>query len=371
MEAIGTLAGGIAHDFNNLLTGIIGYTSLIKTNINPNDKIYKNVEIIEKTSFKAADLIKQLLSFARKGKRKNVHFDIHSIIDEVIDLLTRTIDKRINLIKRFYNEPLYTVGDPGQIEQIILNLAVNARDAIEKGGEIIFSTDIIYLDENYCKPFPETSPGYFVVLTVKDSGHGIPDEICNRIFEPFFTTKEPGKGTGMGLAVAYGIVVNHRGLMKVESKEDEGTTFKIFLPLEKYFKNIENVNISEEIVGGKGTILIVDDEKIVRDVLTNMLNNIGYNTYAVNDGKEAIEYYKENQNNIDIIILDMIMPIINGYDCYIELKKINIDVKAILLTGHITDSKFMSITNEGINAIITKPFSISNLAQVLSEIISG
>ncbi len=370
MEAIGTLAGGLAHDFNNLLSGVLGYADLAKMELDPDSAIYRDLEIIERTADRAAALVKQLLSFARKGKQHNVPFDLHIIIDEVITILKHTIDKRIKLTKRFKDRALHIIGDPGQMEQVIMNLVVNSRDAMPEGGELAFTTDIVYLDEEFCRNNAAANPGFYSLICIKDTGGGIPEHIKNRIFEPFFTTKEQGKGTGMGLAVAYGIVTNHCGFMEVESGMNKGTTFKLYLPLQEPERR-KSTKISHRIpIVGNGGIMVVDDEDVVCEVMERMLKGLGYKTYVAKNGQEAVEYYSTSKDNIDLVLIDMIMPKMNGRDCYRALKEINPAIKAVLITGHIPEDMAYDALNDGMKDVIFKPFSKSRLAQVVHNVIN-
>ena len=243
MEAIGTLAGGVAHDFNNLLTGILGYAELLKLRSSPDDKVHQAADVIEKAATRAASLTQQLLGFARRGKHQNVTVDIHAAVQEVTRLLGRTLDKSINLRQDFGPQPIGIQGDPGQINQIVLNLTVNAADAMTQGGDIVFRTALVNLTEGQRRKHEECATGPHALLSVSDSGSGISKEVLPRIFEPFFTTKEQGKGTGMGLAMVYGIVQNHGGFVEVESEVGRGTTFSLYFPLARPRENPEGPGV--------------------------------------------------------------------------------------------------------------------------------
>jgi PAS domain S-box-containing protein len=370
MEAIGTLAGGLAHDFNNLLSGILGYADLAKMDLEQETPAYRDLEVIERTADRAAGLVKQLLSFARRGKKHNVPFDLHIIIDEVITILKHTIDKRIMLSKKYKDRALYIVGDPGQVEQVIMNLSVNARDAMPEGGELLFSTDIVHLDEEFCRHNSAARPGFYSLVCIKDTGNGIPESIRSRIFEPFFTTKELGKGTGMGLAVAYGIVANHCGFMEVESEQNRGTRFKVYLPLQESTESKGRKPDTHIPIAGSGGVMVVDDEAVVCEVMDRMLKGLGYRTYVARNGQQAVENYNALKDNIDLVLIDMIMPKMNGRDCYRALKKINPGVKAVLITGHIPEDMAYDALNDGMKDVIFKPFSKTRLAEVVHNIIN-
>ncbi|MBN1525725.1 MAG: PAS domain S-box protein [Spirochaetales bacterium] len=370
MEALGTLAGGIAHDFNNLLSGILGYADLIKSDTDPDSSIHQDVDVIDKTAHKAAGLVRQLLNFARKGKQNTVVFDIHMIIDEVMTILKHSIDKRIKIIRRFSGDSIFIAGDPGQIEQVIINLAVNACDAMEKGGDLVFETGIITPASKKRFAYPHLAEAEYVSVTVRDSGEGIPDEIRDRIFEPFFTTKEPGKGTGMGLAVAYGIIANHDGIIEVERNEPSGTLFRLLLPLARSRQQQEMPRaVHEQHHAGEGKILVVDDEDVVCRVLERMLSQQGYNVTVVHDGEEAIKAYSRDHDVIDIVLIDMVMPKMNGRDCFRAMRKMNPDVNAVLITGYLPEGTAYEAITEGMRDVIFKPFSRERLSRVIHTIL--
>jgi two-component system cell cycle sensor histidine kinase/response regulator CckA len=360
MEAIGTLAGGIAHDFNNLLSGILGYSGLLKLHAEGQPQVLQSAEIIERTALRAAELTQKLLGFARRGKHKNVAVNIHRAIDDCIELLSRTIDKRIEIVRRFEASHDKVMGDPTQMEQILLNLAINARDAIEDQGRITFSTSIEEVRGE------EAEPGIYLVASVGDSGCGIPPEIRSRVFEPFFTTKENGKGTGMGLAMVYGIVKNHGGTIRLESEPGKGTTFHCYLPLTDQSVREEVVKATP-MVRGSGKILVVDDEELLRDVACKLLKHLGYQVVTASDGLQACEYYEEHQRDVDLVIVDMIMPKVGGAECFRNLKRINPEVRAVLSTGYSLNDTAQQLLDEGMVGFIQKPYQLSQLSEVMAK----
>ncbi len=367
MEAIGMLAGGIAHDFNNLLGGIMGYANLIKLKTLNDESILKAAETIENASKRAAELTQQLLGFARMGKYENVVVDIHDIILDVIAFLKRTIDKKIVVIHKFCSEPATILGDQNQMHQVILNLSINASDAMPSGGKLIFSTDVIQADEEYCKTYTDLSPGKYLSLSVTDTGHGIPKNIQGRIFEPFFTTKEIGKGTGMGLAMIYGIVKNHNGLIHVNSEVKKGATFKLYFPLymgssEKKIESKENGPTK-----GHGRILLVDDEELLRNSVADILNHLGYEVVTAFDGQDAVEYYQKFGKDVDLVIMDLTMPRLNGAESFKVIKEINPDVKVILSTGYSPTDKTQKMLNAGVVGFIQKPYIARQLSKVIAK----
>ncbi|MBN2583692.1 MAG: PAS domain S-box protein [Planctomycetes bacterium] len=291
LEAIGELAGGVAHDFNNLLTGIIGYANLLKSNQHKEEETAEIAGAIEVAAHRAARLTSQLLGFARRGKNQNIPVDLHGVVREVVDLLGRTVDKNINIHSVLNASPSTVMGDPGQMQQIVLNLAVNARDAMLEGGELTIRTECVELGEEYCRLHAEVSPGNYLCLSVMDTGVGIPRDVLPRIFEPFFTTKESPKGTGMGLSMVYGIVKNHGGSVQVYSEVGHGSTFRVYLPVTAEAPADRRHVAPPQPVLGHGRILLIDDEPVVRQTAVRMLSELGYEVIVASDGREAQEIY--------------------------------------------------------------------------------
>lgn len=370
LEAIGQLAGGIAHDFNNLLTGILGYANLLKLNPQRQDIVLQAAQVIEKAAERGAQLTSQLLGFARQGKHQNVLVDLHATIHEVITLLSRTVDKKIKFTQRLQARDVLIQGDPGQLQQVILNLALNARDAMPEGGEMIFATEVVTLDEAYCRQHIGARPGHYLLLSITDTGAGIPKAIQDRIFEPFFTTKTPGKGTGMGLAMVYGIVKNHGGTIRVYSEEGQGATFKVYLPIAGPQRRIreEKTPVTTP-VPGQGKILIIDDEEGVREVLCDMLLHLGYEVISVSDGVEALTYYREKGHEIDAVILDMVMPRMKGKECFQKLRALNPRVKVILSSGYDRNEAVQEILDEGVQGFVQKPYRVQQLSEVIAKVL--
>ena len=371
MEAIGQLAGGIAHDFNNLLTGIIGYADLLQVISEDPAEVNKAAILIGGAASRAAELTDKLLGFARKGKNQNVPVDIHLSVREALRLIERTVEKDIVLCEQL-NADLFSVrGDPVQIEQVILNLIINARDAIvssEQGSamaRISIATSTRQLEQAEC--FDALVPGHYLKVSVSDTGCGISPEIRDRIFEPFFTTKESGKGTGMGLAMVYGIVKNHGGAIRVESEAGKGATFHVYLPLCSETPIIRQVSSSLDAIPGKGTILIVDDHSVIRDVTREMLLMLGYEVSVVEDGVEAIKFYEAYPERCNAIILDMVMPRMSARDCIHTLQKINPEVKIILSTGYGKNEAVQDLINQGLVGFIQKPYQLNRLSEIVAE----
>jgi len=366
MEAIGTLAGGIAHDFNNLLMGIQGYTSLMRLQTDSEDANEEYIQGIENAVTNAANLTNQLLGFARKGKYTLRQTSLNIIIDSSTQMFTRT-RKEIVTHKKLQDKPWTVKVDPGQIEQVLLNLYLNAWHAMADGGEIYIQTENVYLSNEYCRPF-EVPGGKYVKVSVTDTGVGIDKAIIERIFEPFFTTKDVGKGTGLGLASAYGIIKNHNGIIRVYSEKNHGTTFNIYLPASN-LKDVDDIEISTEMIKGNEAILLVDDEETTIYVEELMLKELGYRVVPALSGKRAIELYKEKMVDFDLVALDMIMPEMNGKDTYEALKKINPDVKVLLVSGYSLNRQIEELMDQGCNGFIQKPFDIVQLSQKLREVL--
>jgi PAS domain S-box-containing protein len=367
MEAIGTLAGGVAHDFNNLLTGILGYAELLKMGSRPGEKVHQAAEVIEKAATRAASLTQQLLGFARRGKHQNICLDLHAAIQEVMGLLSATLDKNINLRQEFIPPSAPVQGDPGQMSQIILNLAVNAADSMAGGGDLVFRTEIVDLTEAQRRRHDGSVPGPYVLLAVSDTGCGIPPDVLPRIFEPFFTTKDQGKGTGMGLAMVYGIVQNHGGFIEVDSAPGCGTTFRLYFPdaRERQLKPMDRPG--EDVVKhGSGTILVVDDEEAVRSVATAFLQEMGYRVLTASDGEEAVEIYRQSREPIDLVLIDMVMPAMGGRECYRALKKLRPQLRAVLSTGYDFNTAVQEILDEGMRGFVQKPYQLRQLSEAVA-----
>jgi two-component system, cell cycle sensor histidine kinase and response regulator CckA len=366
MEAIGTLAGGIAHDFNNLLTGIIGHTSLMRLETGPDEHPPERLRAIEHLVRSGADLTRQLLGFARGGKYEVKPSDLNNIIEKTSEMFGRT--RREIIIHHNLTSDLRVVNaDSGQIEQVLINLFVNAAQAMPSGGNLFIETNNVAIDEASGKHF-SIEPGDFVKIVVTDTGIGMDEATQRRVFEPFFTTKEIGLGTGLGLASAYGIIKNHGGSISVHSKPGKGASFTIYLPATTA-KLEEDETTSDQIMTGSGTILIIDDQDVILDVGQEMLKTIGYKALAARGGEEALEIYKEKMNDIDLVILDMIMPSMSGEETYNNLKALNQKVKVILSSGYSINDQASRILDQGCNGFIQKPFDAHDLSKKVREVL--
>jgi len=368
MEAMGTLAGGIAHDFNNLLMAIQGRTSIMLMNKDSSHPDFGHLRGIEGHVESAADLTRQLLGFARGGKYEVRPTDINEFIKKQNRMFGRT--KKEITIRAKYEENLWPVEvDRGQIEQVLLNLYVNAWQAMPGGGDLYLETENVTLDENYVKPF-SIEPGNYVKISITDTGVGMDKATQERIFDPFFTTKEMGRGTGLGLASAYGIIKNHGGFINVYSEKGEGTTFNIYLPASE--KEVtEERELSKSVLKGSETVLLIDDEDMIIEVGVPILEKMGYKVFIARSGKEAIKVYEENKDQIDMVILDMIMPDMSGGETYDRMKEIDPDIKVLLSSGYSINGQATEILDRGCNGFIQKPFKMKELSQKLREILDS
>jgi PAS domain S-box-containing protein len=366
LEAVGTLAGGIAHDFNNLLMGIQGNLSLILMDIDPAHPYYKRLENIEKQIQSGARLTSHLLGYARKGKYEIKPVDLNHLVKEASDTLGRT-RKKVTIHQELAEDLLAIVADLGQIEQVLLNLFVNAADAMPDGGDLILKTMNVTHNDMKGKLYNPKS-GNYVLLSVTDTGIGMDKKTMDHIFEPFFTTKEMGRGTGLGLASAYGIIKGHGGYIDVHSNKGQGTTFNIYLPASQ--KQVhETVKTTESFIKGTGTVLLVDDEEVILEVGKELLEGMGYRVLIAKDGKEAIDVYKKDRDEIDIVVLDMVMPNMGGGKAYDRMKDINPDIIVLLSSGFSIDSEASEILKRGCNGFIQKPFSMNKLSHKIREIL--
>jgi two-component system cell cycle sensor histidine kinase/response regulator CckA len=368
MESLGTLAGGVAHDFNNLLGGILGYVSLMKGDYEPGDSRRTHLELVEKAGQRAAELTNQLLAFSRKGKYEVRPLDLNTCVQNVLRLMGRTLDKSIQIATRLEEQLPPVDGDAGQMEQAILNLCVNAAEAMPNGGTLTLRTSVVALEEEFTRKYLNAAAGDYLLLSVSDTGVGMDSETLSHMFEPFFTTKEVGRGTGLGLSTVYGIIANHGGYTDVRSQPGEGTTFNIYLPLSAG-RSKPAPERSEDLQTGNETILAVDDEEIIRSFLREILKKLGYRVMLASDGKEALQIFEEHREEIDAVIIDMIMPQMGGRETFREIKKLNPEVKVLLATGYSQDGAAQRILEEGVRGFIQKPFDLPELSQKLREIL--
>ena len=370
MEAIGNLAGGIAHDFNNLLMGIQGVVSLMRLNMEPDNPLLKKVRTIEQYVQDGAGLTRQLLSLGKGGTLEIQPTDVNELIRKQSRMFGRT-RKDISIEEDLVPGVLSIMADSSQIEQVLLNLYVNAGHAMPEGGHIAIKTENIYLSEEHVlTSSTPLKPGRHVKIIISDTGIGMDTHTLERIFDPFFTTKQFGKGSGLGLYVAYGIIKNHGGFIQVVSKQKIGTTFTIYLPATEH-KIVQPATPSPGKILGKETILLVDDEEKVLTVCGDSMKLLGYNVYTADSGDKAIGIFSEKSDTIDVVVLDMIMPGLSGKETFRQLKKIDPQVRVLLASGYAMEGQAEEIMKEGCAAFIQKPFKIEQLSFTIQEIMES
>lgn len=368
LEGIGTLAGGVAHDFNNLLMGIQGNVSLMLLDMNTNDPQYARLKSVESCVRGGSDLTRQLLGFARGGKYMVKPLDFNQIIEKTAHMFGRT-RKDITIHDKMAPDLWTIMADQNQMEQVLLNLYINAWQAMSDGGQIQLESKNVMLDDGFTRAF-DIDAGRYVQVSVKDNGTGMDQATQQKIFEPFFTTKEIGRGTGLGLASAYGIIKNHGGAIDFTSKVGQGTTFHIYLPASDAM--IEKVPVATSVLAkGTETILIVDDEKVILDVNRPMLENLGYTVLTANGGLEAIKVFDVDFERIDMVILDMVMPDLGGGAVFDHFKSVKPTLKVLLSTGHSITGQAEEILARGCNGFINKPYNIKNLSTKIREILAS
>ncbi len=370
LEAIGKLSGGIAHDFNNMLGGIMGATLLLKKSIQSSEKSDKYLSIITDSVQRASELTNKLLTFSRMRPNNMEVYDLHKSLLEAVSLLENTIDKRIEIRLNLNSDYNYIMGEISQMQSVFLNLGINASHAMEHGGIISIKTEHVYLTKSYCDSCSfNLKPGEYIEIEFTDTGLGIKKEDLKHIFDPFFTTKEQGKGTGLGLSVVYGSIIQHNGAITVSSNPGVGTTFNILLPLTD---EIPSLTINDKkIYKGSGTVLLVDDEKVMQETGEDLLKSFGYNVILANNGEEAIGIYIENKNKIDLVILDMIMPVMNGLDCFEKLREINGKLPIILSSGFTNNKELKYLLSNGCNGFIKKPYNELEFNRIITKVLDN
>ena len=369
MDAIGQLVGGVAHDFNNILAGILGAAELIEYDKNIGKKHKENIDMIIQASTRAAEMVSKLLAFSRKGKIISTTIDLHDIINDVSTILKRSIDKKIKIKINNNADQSVVVGDDSQLQNVLINIGINASHAMPDGGEVTFTTSIIKLEDAYCNEIPfDIEPGDFIEIEIKDTGYGISHENIQKIFEPFFSTKKQGEGTGLGLSVVYGTIQDHHGAINVYSEIGAGTVFHIYLPLsdEVVTRSIENV----EIIKGSGQILIVDDEEVIRITAKAMLEDMNYKVINAKNGQEAVAIFKKKYKDIDLVLLDMVMPEMNGRETFLRMREIDENCKIIISSGFSKDKDLNELKKKGLNGFIRKPYRKFELSQLIAEVLS-
>jgi len=366
-KAIGTLAGGIAHDFNNLLMGIQGRASLMSISLDPAHPLMEHVQAIEEYVRSAADLTRQLLGLARGGKYEVKPLDLNLLVQESAAMFGRT-RKEIRIHRETATNAVVVEVDKRQVEQVLLNLFVNAWQAMPDGGDLYLKTRTIDFDAADCQGYG-LQPGNFAIVSVTDTGTGMTPETRQRAFDPFFTTKEKHRGTGLGLASAYGIIKNHGGTITIYSEPGQGTTFNIYLPLSQR-EALQETTVDKPQVEGSETILLVDDEEIILDVGKAILEALGYIVITADGGEHAIEKILEADRGIDLVILDMIMPKMGGGKTFDRIREIQPGMPVILSSGYSINGQADEIMQRGCNGFIQKPFTISEISIIVRQVLS-
>jgi hypothetical protein len=373
MEVVGRLAGGIAHDFNNLLTPILGYSEMALGALDEGSDLHADIREINDAAERATGLVSQLLAFSRKQILDIKPVDVNRVVDNLRTMLRRIIGEDIETVLHTDPEPLIVRADVHQLEQIVLNLAVNARDAMADGGVLTIKTARIEIDESFTTSHAEMKPGPHALLTVTDTGEGMTPEVATHIFEPFFTTKGVGEGTGLGLATVYGIIKQHEGGVQVHSVPGTGTTFTIYLPLQSDGREdaVEHFAAARVVAGGEETILLVEDEAMVRSSARRILERSGYTVLEAGGGRAALTIAGEHDGPIHLILTDVVMPDMNGRQLYENVAALRPDVRVLYMSGY-TENVIASrgILDEGI-AFVQKPFTVETLTCAIREVLEN
>jgi signal transduction histidine kinase/CheY-like chemotaxis protein len=369
MEAVGQLAGGIAHDFNNILGGIMGGAELLKGNLDNRDAADEYTDMIIESAERAAELTQRLLAFSRRQPIASTTINLHEIIEGVVAILKSSVNKNIAIETSLEADHSMITGDSTQLHSIFLNLGINATHAMPDGGIVRFSTRSVFLSEEYCRIDKfELIPGNYVEVEVKDFGVGIPKDILPSIFEPFFTTKAQGKGTGLGLSAVYGTIQQHKGSINVYSEVGKGTSFQLMLPITE--KNMIEKKNHQDSVKGSGLILLIDDEPILRITGKEILLNCGFKVITAENGEEGIRVFKENRDNIELVVLDMKMPVMSGYKCFFKLKEIREEIPVLLSSGFYKSEDIQELKDNGLQGVIRKPFRGTELCSTILSVLN-
>ena len=373
MEAVGTLASGIAHDFNNLLQAISGYIQLLEQDPGKVDSRPEYLARINEAVDRAAGLVKQLLTFSRKVKPELKNVDINHAVRETLAILERTIPRMVEIETSLAGDLKAVSGDPNQLEQVILNLTTNARDAMSQGGRLFIETENVVLDEEFCQTALGLTPGEYIRLRVSDNGQGINPEALPHIFEPFYTTKGVGRGTGLGLSTAYGIVAGHGGHITCESLPGHGAVFDVYLPALKSPGAVEDhpANIPQQVVGGPETILVVDDEAALVEVARELLLDQGYTVLTAATGEQALDLFRQGASQVDLVLLDLGMPGMGGLRCLEEMLQTVPDLKVIVASGYQQEDQGAASLEAGARAFMAKPYRLTGLLEKIRQVLDG
>ena len=370
MEAIGQMAGGMAHDSNNMLAAIMGCAELIELEVPDNPEVKELTEMILSAGERATDLTAKLMAFGREHRQEFYALDVHEVIEDTVSILKNTVDKLLVIHSHLLAGKTTTMGNHAQLQSVFLNLGINASHAMPKGGHLTISTRETRLDQDYCdKSIFDLSPGLYIQISVQDTGTGINPEHLAKIFDPFFTTKQQGEGTGLGLTVSYATVKQHKGEIKVVSEVGKGTNFRISLPVSE----VEDWHRprTERSQKGEGCVLVVDDEDMIRTTATALLEGLGYTVLSVKNGLEAVSLYLSRRDDIDVVLCDMIMPGMNGRDCFMELKAMNPDIRFVLASGYTREEDTLELKQNGLSGFIEKPYRKAQLSQMIADVLNA
>jgi signal transduction histidine kinase/CheY-like chemotaxis protein len=368
-EAIGRLAGGIAHDFNNTIGAVMGWAEMGRDETQPGSRLHERFERILDQAVWAGKLTSQLLTFARRQFLQPRGVNLNTLIDEGMKLLHRVIGAQIEVRVLASADLGMTLADPTQVEQALMNLCLNARDAMPEGGTLTIETQNVEIGEEYCRHHPSGKPGRYVMLSITDTGVGMDKATLDRVFEPFFTTKEMGRGTGLGLATVYGVVKQHEGFIYAYSEPGGGTVFRLYFPVAVGVQEHDEIRLDEAPQKGTGTILLADDYKGIRESTSEMLLALGYEVLAAQDGKEAVELFKKNADRIDLVLLDVILPSFTGPEVYSQISAIRPGTKVIFASGYTAENVLLKSAIQKGASILQKPFNMSSLSRAIREVL--
>jgi two-component system cell cycle sensor histidine kinase/response regulator CckA len=369
MEAIGTLAGGIAHDFNNLLQVVQGYSELLLTEEDTPDQVRSDLQKINIAARNGADLVHRLLTFSRRTQIEPRPLNLNHRIIEIRQMLARTIPRMIE-IQLILDDTLAAANlDSAQVDQILMNLALNAKDAMPDGGKLIFETENVTLDKEYCVIHADAKPGHYVLLRVSDTGHGMDKETLQHIFEPFFTTKDIGVGTGLGLAMVYGAVKQHGGHIMCHSEPGYGTTFNIYFPSLRVDEDAGRARLQGMPAGGKETILLVEDDGLICELGQRILTKAGYTALTAPNGKMALELYKSKSQEIALVILDLIMPEMGGKECLEEILRLDPQAKILVASGYSANGPTKQAIEKGTRGFVSKPYDVRQMLRTIRGVL--
>jgi signal transduction histidine kinase/ActR/RegA family two-component response regulator len=369
LEAVGALAGGVAHEFNNLLQAIRAFTTFALKGLSPEETRYQDLQEVLKASERAVILTRQLLGFSRRQQFQMIDIRLNEILVDLKKMLQPLIGEKIELQMSLADDVGLLHVDPTMVQQVVMNLCINARDAMPTGGKLLIKTEDVALGAEDCQSHPDAKPGHYLRLTVSDTGTGIPPEALKRIFEPFFSTKEVGKGTGLGLAMVYGVVQQHRGMIRVHSRPGEGATFEIYLPVAEARPQAAAPATPVSAGGGTETILFAEDDPLVRAALVRVLTEAGYRVLAAADGDEAVKLFADNSPTVSLVLLDMMMPKMGGREAHAKIARINPDIPTIYCTGYDSGLAKLDAAEIAALSVVQKPVDPEALLSAIRELL--